>query len=148
MNEQEFQFARTDFDLDTVRNKLINCICELQSRRVSDLPMMDIIALMINISLKNEVTSLKSALDETNRSKATLEQDAKNFRRELSDMQDQLKIALNALNQKDSIRNGFMENAARQNVQLEALVRSFCWGYVRRATWRFNVSDFIIADQW
>ncbi|XP_062705411.1 uncharacterized protein MCAP_0864-like [Aedes albopictus] len=102
MNEQEFQFARTDFDLDTVRNKLINCICELQSRR-------------------NEVTSLKSALDETNRSKATLEQDAKNFRRELSDMQDQLKIALNALNQKDSIRNGFMENAARQNVQLEAL---------------------------
>ncbi|XP_065091666.1 tropomyosin-like [Ochlerotatus camptorhynchus] len=102
MDDQEFQLARNDFDLDAIRNRLINCICELQSRR-------------------NEVNSLKSALDDSNRAKATLEQDAKNFNRELTDLRDQLKIALDALNQKDSIRNGFMENAARQNVQLEAL---------------------------
>ncbi|XP_058839775.1 nucleoprotein TPR-like, partial [Topomyia yanbarensis] len=47
--------------------------------------------------------------------------DVKNFQREITDLRDQLKIALDALNQMDAIRSGFLENAARQRVQLEAL---------------------------
>ncbi|XP_062552823.1 tropomyosin-1-like [Armigeres subalbatus] len=102
MDEQKFQLSKTDIDLDTIYNRLITCICELQSRR-------------------NEVTLLKTTLDETNRMKAALENDAQNFQREMTELRDQLKIALDALNQKEAIRNGFMENAARQNVQLEAV---------------------------
>ncbi|XP_058452800.1 myosin-2 heavy chain-like [Malaya genurostris] len=102
MDNQEFLTAKNDFDLENVRSKLIKCIFELQSKR-------------------SEVTSMKSSLDESNRTKATLEQDTKNFQREIADLRDQLKIALDALNQKDSVRTGFLENAARLNVQLEAM---------------------------
>lgn len=64
--------------------------------------------------------------------KAALENDAQNFQREMTELRDQLKIALDALNQKEAIRNGFMENAARQNVQLEAVVMfQHILGYVQ-----------------
>ncbi|XP_053692568.1 restin homolog [Sabethes cyaneus] len=102
MDNQEFMLAKNDFDLENIRSRLIKCICELQSRR-------------------NEVTLLKSSLDECSQSRHGLEQDAKNFQREVTDLRDQLKIALDALNQKNSVRTGVLENAARQNVQLEAL---------------------------
>lgn len=65
---------------------------------------------------------LKSNLDELTRTKTSLQDDLKTFERENADLRDQLKITLDALNQKDSIKTGFLENAARQNVQLEAMV--------------------------
>lgn len=65
---------------------------------------------------------LKLNLDESTRTKTSLQDDLKTFERENADLRDQLKITLDALNQKDSIKTGFLENAARQNVQLEAMV--------------------------
>ncbi|KAL9707743.1 hypothetical protein quinque_011261 [Culex quinquefasciatus] len=102
MDPQEFLLAKNDFDLENFRIRLIECICELQSRR-------------------NEVTMLKSNLDESSRTNTSLQDDLKTFERENADLRDQLKITLDALNQKDSIKTGFLENAARQNVQLEAM---------------------------
>ncbi|XP_055589190.1 tropomyosin-like [Uranotaenia lowii] len=102
MDNQEFSFSKSEFDLENIRDRLVKCICELQSKR-------------------NEVSALKTELDECTRLKTIAEQDAKNYQREVSDLRDQLKITMDALNQKDAIRTGFMENAARQNVHLEAM---------------------------
>ncbi|XP_055642957.1 myosin-7-like [Toxorhynchites rutilus septentrionalis] len=102
MDYQDFVLVKNDFDLENIRNHLIKCICELQSKR-------------------NEVTTLATALGESSRTKSILEQDVKNYEREIADLRDQLKIALDALNQKDAIRTDLLEKAARHNVQLEAM---------------------------